>query len=544
MPSIVAISGCRVALALAVVAAAVVLPAGAAEAVRVPETRSHRAPVGSAPVEPGFPIDYVAVYWEEPGHGDHAHDYHGDAAVRFRTDGKWGAWVRLAKDGADAPGVWNSNLVTGGDADAYQVRGVPADAGRPQSVALNTTDGQLVTVGRRPAGAAAAFANCVSRADWGADESLRSSSRSYAAVQAMTVHHTVTKNNDPDPEATVRAIYTYHTQDLGWDDIGYQYLIDEQGRLYEGRWSGADSVSCETAGGDGTDFAHNSLDELVTGAHTGGYNTGNIGVALLGDFRGLEPKAAAVSALEDGLAELATRHGLDPLSTVLYDNGTNSKLVDTISGHRDWNATECPGDRLYEDLPAIRSNVAAKMGSTTPTDAPPTVSVTSPTDGATVSATTTVTADAGDDQGVAKVEFFVDGSSIHVDTDGSDGWSAGWDTTTVVDGSHEVSATATDTAGQTAMAAVTVTVNNDSSSVSFTLEATGYKVQGLQKADLTWSGTTADNVDVYRDGRLLTTTANDGAYTDSIDRRGAGSYTYKMCEAATTTCSNEATVTF
>jgi hypothetical protein len=76
------------------------------------------------------------------------------------------------------------------------------------------------------------------------------------------------------------------------------------------------------------------------------------------------------------------------------------------------------------------------------------------------------------------------------------------------------------------------------------LTATGYKVRGLQKADLSWSGATSANVDVFRDNVRIATTLNDDAYTDNIDNRGGGSYTYKLCEAGTTTCSNEATVSF
>ena len=88
-----------------------------------------------------------------------------------------------------------------------------------------------------------------------------------------------------------------------------------------------------------------------------------------------------------------------------------------------------------------------------------------------------------------------------------------------------------------------ITVVADDSS-GFTLAATGYKVRGLQKADLEWSGATSANVDVYRDGALIATTANDGFYTDNIDQRGGGSYTYQVCEAGTSICSIEATVNY
>lgn len=77
-----------------------------------------------------------------------------------------------------------------------------------------------------------------------------------------------------------------------------------------------------------------------------------------------------------------------------------------------------------------------------------------------------------------------------------------------------------------------------------TLMATGHKVHGLQKADLSWSGAASSEVDVVRDGSVVTTTANDGFYTDGIDERGKGTYVYRVCEAGTTTCSNEAIVSF
>lgn len=79
---------------------------------------------------------------------------------------------------------------------------------------------------------------------------------------------------------------------------------------------------------------------------------------------------------------------------------------------------------------------------------------------------------------------------------------------------------------------------------SINLSAVGYKLKRIQHADLTWSGATSTSVDVFRNSVKIVTTVNDGAYTDNINRNGGGSYSYQLCEAATTTCSDSVTVTF
>ncbi|MGE5227586.1 MAG: Ig-like domain-containing protein [Planctomycetaceae bacterium] len=122
--------------------------------------------------------------------------------------------------------------------------------------------------------------------------------------------------------------------------------------------------------------------------------------------------------------------------------------------------------------------------STSTTDTPPTVTVSSPKAGDTVSGTVTVSASANDDHGVSQVQFFVDGStSIGTDTNGTDGWSVQWDTTKAGDGAHTLTAEATDTANQTTTSAgVGVTVSNTAvdnpPSVSITSPKTGDKVRG------------------------------------------------------------------
>ena len=111
------------------------------------------------------------------------------------------------------------------------------------------------------------------------------------------------------------------------------------------------------------------------------------------------------------------------------------------------------------------------------------------------------------------------------------------------DGTYTVTLTVTDGAGQTGSTSLPVSVSSGGGG-GITLSASGYKVKGSQTVDLSWSGAAATSVDVYRDGTRIATTANDGAYTDAINRKGGGSYVYRVCDAGTTTCSNNATVTF
>jgi len=136
-----------------------------------------------------------------------------------------------------------------------------------------------------------------------------------------------------------------------------------------------------------------------------------------------------------------------------------------------------------------------------------------------------------------------DGTIVSYEWDFGDGATGSGITvshTYVAAGDYTVMLTVTDDDGATDGDSQVVSVGSG----GITLTATGYKVRGLQKADLEWNGATSINVDIYRDGALLTTTANDGFYTDNIDQHGGGSYTYQVCEEGTSTCSNEATVTF
>ena len=173
----------------------------------------------------------------------------------------------------------------------------------------------------------------ISRAGWGADESKRSWAPSFAPLKRMIVHHTVTTNDDRNPTATVRSIYHYHAVSQGWGDIGYNFLVDPAGRIYEGRWSGS------ITGEDGAKRG-------VIGAHARGHNAGAVGTAMLGNLSGRDATPEAKNALADLLAWKADRHNLDPQGVI---------------GHRDAGQTSCPGEVFYQGLPGVRNEIAARI---------------------------------------------------------------------------------------------------------------------------------------------------------------------------------------
>ena len=329
-----------------------------------PKTLAAQRPVvNDKQVESQFSIDFVGVFYDGNVEG---------GSIRFRHGTKWGPWAALEHDGVEIAGRWASGLAAGLDADAYQVR-VPGGARNARAVAINTTDGPTDPLAATFAASAAAVCSdttaIVTRCEWGADETMMTWAPQYYKTQKLTIHHTATANGDADPAATVRAIYRYQAVDRGFGDIGYQYLIDEQGRVYEGRYSGDDAYPAHDATGT----------NVVTAAHIGGYNSGNTGIALLGTLTSVDATAAARGALEQLLRELVSRHGIDPHGAALYVNPVDgtTKNVANISGHRDWAATECPGGTLYARLPAIRDAVAATTPTTT-TTLPPTTTTSLP----------------------------------------------------------------------------------------------------------------------------------------------------------------------
>lgn len=311
---------------------------------------------GSAsPVDPPFMVDYVSVSWVEGV----------SPQVRFRGSNGWADWTPVELDDIQGSGPRTySALLAAGGADSYQVRG---EARGVQVLAINTTDGPRRLEWRQPAAQAEHLAQpqIVTRAQWGADENLRFNgstekcTRTFYPIQKLIVHHTVTANADLDPAATIRAIYFDHVVNRGFCDIAYNFLLDAKGQLYKGRYSGPtntktqDTITGENAAGYG-----------VTGAHTGGYNSGTMGIAILGNHVSTPIPALARQTLIQHLAWEAERHGLPPLATSTYTNpqGGAKKTTPNIAGHRDYTPTQCPGETLYQALPGIRQEIASLVG--------------------------------------------------------------------------------------------------------------------------------------------------------------------------------------
>jgi hypothetical protein len=194
----------------------------------------------------------------------------------------------------------------------------------------------------------------VTRAQWGADESIRRGAPKFAPLTKLFVHHTVTgpSDTDPDPASTVRAIYAYHVQGNGWDDIGYNFLVDAQGRIYEGRYARPYKTGEIPTGEDTMGYG-------VIGAHVSGFNAGSMGVSVIGDYTDIEPSSKAMTAVQNLLAWKADRHDIDPAGSDSFTPTDGvPRTFPNVAGHRDAGSTACPGNRLYPMLPEIRRQVA------------------------------------------------------------------------------------------------------------------------------------------------------------------------------------------
>jgi SpoIID/LytB domain protein len=285
--------------------------------------------------------------------------------ARTRTATGWSPWLELEVDDADGPDAGSADArgahkatepVTAAGATGLEVRvatsGTKAPAGLIATLVDAGSSAADAQVGvARPASAVAAVTQptIITRAEWGADESIRTCvPETITGVKGAVVHHTVNANDYTQAQAAslVRGIYAYHVQSEGWCDIGYQFLVDRFGKVYEGRYG--------------------SLTRFVQGAQTAGFNTQTVGVSVIGDHQTLAFSAATTAAVSNVIAWLADRADFDPAGATTFTSAGNSKYAagtvvteDRVSGHRDYGQTECPGNAGYAQLAAIRSSAAS-----------------------------------------------------------------------------------------------------------------------------------------------------------------------------------------
>ena len=301
-----------------------------------------------------------------------------DVQVRTRSQGAWTHWQTLAPLAGDGPDANTDEAKRSADLSATELlwvgesNGVQVRAGRalgPDARVLLVDPGTLPS--DAPAGAVpsprvhdrvrqdtakasdptdAPQPTILNRSDWGADESWRSGDPVYdSTIKQAHIHHTAGSNDytRADVPAIIRGDYWYHTQVLGWSDLGYNFVVDKFGRIWEGR-----------AGG---------IDRPVHGAHTLGFNTDSVGVAAIGEYSAATPSSDLVRSLVRLTAWKLDAYGRKPAGYTRvrsagsdrYPAGTWVRLP-VIDGHRDTNQTECPGDKLYAKLPDIRQRAQAR----------------------------------------------------------------------------------------------------------------------------------------------------------------------------------------
>jgi uncharacterized protein with LGFP repeats len=320
--------------------------------------------------------------WEElPYEADGGPDPHSDEALRARPGTNAvvvgdvdDVQVKVVSDEGELPADMRLSIIDPGATAGAVVEQPAIDTARLASAGFPTTTDEttpaptptpaptdpaapVAPVAPVEAPALAPVANVVapqpeifSRAQWGADERMRDkSSLHYGTIHAGFVHHTVNANDYTRAQvpAIIRGIYAYHTQSRGWSDIGYNFLVDKFGRIWEGRYGG--------------------VDRPVVGAHTLGYNEESFAMSAIGNFETAQPTPEMLDAYGRLFAWKLSLHGVDAAATSVKVDGDTFQA---INGHRDAAATACPGKYLYAKIPTIRTLAKQYQGpiTTTPLD--------------------------------------------------------------------------------------------------------------------------------------------------------------------------------
>ncbi len=306
-------------------------------------TARDLAPQATRGAVPTKVFELVGAHWRGPG------------LVKYRTRnlaGRWSAWRVFSPEDALPDNGRERRATRGwriaspfwtGPSNAIQYRTV-GRVSRLRAYFVRSPRERLPLKRVHLAGAPPV----IDRAGWHADEAIRRAAPYYAdSVHFAIVHHTAGSNSYTRAQSAsiVRAIELYHVQGNGWNDIGYNFLVDKYGQIFEGRYGG--------------------MTRPVIGAHSEGFNTGSVGVAVIGDYSSTSITPAARAALVSLLAWRLDLDHVDPASSVVRVSAGNPRYrtgmavtLRAISAHRDVYPTSCPGASLYGQLAAIRAAVA------------------------------------------------------------------------------------------------------------------------------------------------------------------------------------------
>jgi len=331
---------------------------------------------------------HLADAWHDSAqlHAPHRFDLVGvqwigaaDAAIQLRArrqGADWSAWTEAGFCRGHAPDRVSDPRLIGepvwtGSADLAQVRsdrpirgvrlhfvnvtGTATPAARARRALTGPARVAALRLARPRYAAGPGQPPIIAREVWAAGHAAPRRLPDLGEVRLAFVHHTETANaySRGDSPAMIRAIFHYHRDVEGWDDIGYNFLVDRFGQIFEGRGGG--------------------IDEAVVGAQAGGYNQVSTGVGTLGSFQVTREPAGAQRATAHLLAWKLALHGVptegrvtvrvDP-SGARYTNFRAGARVTLprVAGHRDGDSTDCPGNALYHQLPAIRTQVSALAG--------------------------------------------------------------------------------------------------------------------------------------------------------------------------------------
>ena len=260
--------------------------------------------------------------------------------VRETTGGSTQPWAELDLEAGATGDSWGTEAYIVAGADSVQIAVVSA---APVAARASVVTSAVSAADATSSDLAWSDPQIRSRAAWGADESLVKNPYTYAQVTGAMIHHTAGTNTYTAEQvpAILRSIQAYHVNGRGWNDIAYNVLVDRFGRAWEGRGGGVQAA--------------------VQGGHAWGVTNARVfGISLMGNYETAQPSDAMLDTAERVIAWKFRVHGVDPNGSTYGSGGQDggSTFLNAISGHRDENATDCPGRYVYARFGEIRSQVA------------------------------------------------------------------------------------------------------------------------------------------------------------------------------------------